>query len=121
MMFDHDTGATVDEIAAQVQQQGLFCVLWTTHSHMKPESWIAEAKVLAWMKANKISGSEPTHRQVLEFLRFSQKIHGKFLTDAKVVRRDLIEGGRKFLVSHAPLPRLRSLFMLKDVFDFGTR
>ena len=46
VMLDHDTGATVSEVAEQITAQNLCAVLWTTHSHMKPYSMIAEAKVL---------------------------------------------------------------------------
>lgn len=122
LMLDHDTGETMDEVAAKISALGLFALMWTTHSHMKPETVIPETKVLQWMKEKKLpSGGEPTHEQVIDCARETLKIQSKYLTGATVLGRELIEGGRKYRIKHEPLPRLRSLFILANDFDFATR
>lgn len=121
MMFDYDKGATIDQIAAQVQKAGLWALLWTTYSNLKPETLIPEKKVETYMRQIGLRGQTPTDQQVLDYLQHSQKILPTFVTNAKVVGREQMEGGVKYRISHPPLPRLRALFVLKDTFDFAVR
>lgn len=121
MMFDHDTGDTMDEIAAKIAEKKLFCVLWTTHSHMKPETMVPESAVIQYLKNTGVRVSEPSHQQVLDYVRQVLKIGDEFLTEARVLGREMALGGRKYRVAHKAITRVRSLFFLKDPFDFATR
>lgn len=122
LMADFDQGDTPEEIIAKITAQKLFAVVWTTHSHMKPITEVPEKPLLLWLKNKGIDTSDADEAQVIDYLREFSKIYPKFLTDAKLIVRGQKAGiGRFYKMQHAPLPRCRALFILKDKFDFATR
>jgi hypothetical protein len=124
MMFDHDTGESVNEIKGKIEEAGLFAVLWTTYSHMQAETTIAEDALLKWVKK---SGRAPgkdgaiTAAQAADFLKETKKVKPEIFDVPLTLTRLHAEGGMKYKLTHAPMPRVRSMFVLDKPFDFAQR
>jgi hypothetical protein len=124
MMFDHDTGESVNEIKGKIEEAGLFAVLWTTYSHMQAETTIAEDALLKWVKK---SGRAPgkdgtiTAAQAADFLKETKKVKPEIFDVPLTLTRQHVEGGMKYKLTHAPMPRVRSMFVLDKPFDFAQR
>jgi hypothetical protein len=125
MMFDHDTGVPVEEIKAKIQNLGYFAVVYTTFSHMKPVTEIAESKVTRWLaqKGQKTrQDGSITVEQAIEYLTENTKISPAILTTISAVDKQMVEGkGVVYRITHAPMPRCRSVLVLKEPFDFARR
>lgn len=129
VMLDHDTGETVDEIAAAIESRGLAAVLWTTYSHLKPETEIAETKLVQflrkdqdWLRDRSPSmDDEVLARQCADFLKKVKKIAPGVLDTITGVTKGLTAKGMLYTVQHGPMPRVRSLFVLDEPFDFAAR
>ena len=117
MQLDYDTGHSVDEVAAAIHKHGLFALLWTTHSHMKCETLIPEDALV------KYAGSlaAVTVDVASAYLADVKKYKPEIAASASTCERDLVEGGMKFRIAHAPMPRVRALFVLAAPFDFAKR
>lgn len=120
MMFDLDTGEDMTEIAHRIEDAELFAMLWTTHSHLKSETEIPEAKILTWMKEQRRSGAV-TADTLVEYLRSTAKVRPEILEGATEFKRDIVEGGVRYFLRHKPMPRIRVMFLLKDPFEFANR
>lgn len=121
VMFDHDTGETVDEIAAKIENAGLFAVLWTTYSHMQPETMVSEDALLKWLRKSGHKTDPIAETQVVEFLIETKKIKPAVFAGDLTLTRVHVEGGMKYRLTHAPMPRVRSMFLLDKPFDFAQR
>lgn len=121
MMFDHDTGETLDEIYEKIQRSGLFAVLWTTYNHMQPETLVAEDALLKWLRKNGHKSDVISSTQVVDFLIETKKIKPDVFAGELKLERVHVEGGMKYRLTHAPMPRVRSMFVLKEPFDFAKR
>lgn len=125
MMFDHDTGVPVEDICAKIEALGYFAVVYTTYSHLKPATEVAESQVTKWLqKSGKKAGSDGsiTPAQAAEFLSENKKIVPAILADISRVERVMVAGkGVVYRITHAPMPRCRSVLVLKDPFDFAQR
>jgi hypothetical protein len=125
MMFDHDTGVPVEDICAKIEALGYFAVVYTTYSHLKPATEVAESQVTKWLtKSGKKAGNDGsiTSEQAADFLRENKKIVPEILADISRVERVMVAGkGVVYRITHAPMPRCRSVLVLKDPFDFAQR
>jgi hypothetical protein len=122
LMLDFDTGITVEQVQAEIMRLGLFAVVWTTHSHMKPFSDVPEAALLQYLKrTGKLNGhlADMPDDHVINYFRDIKKYEPDILAGAKLVSRKLEEGGVRYRVEHKPMPRMRALFVLKHSFDFA--
>lgn len=123
MMFDHDTGELIEEIEAKIGAANLFAVLWTTYNHMQPETLITEDAFLKWLRKNgkTISSKEvELSNQAAQYLQDDKKVKPEIFTDLKIERIH-VEGGIKYKLHHKPMPRVRSMFLLAEPFDFAQR
>lgn len=116
VMLDFDTGHTMDEVAEKVEALGLFAVLWHTHSHMKPETLIAEEKMLSWLNGRQLDVDSAR-----EYLRDVKRVVASVVDTVTAIEKRHIEGGVHFRISHGPMSRLRALFLLEEPFDFAKR
>jgi hypothetical protein len=121
MMFDHDTGETIDEIEAKIADKGLFAVLWTTYNHMQAETLVAEDALLKWLRKNGHKSDNISASKVAEFLQETKKVKPEVFSGDLKLDRIHVEGGMKYRLKHAPMPRVRSMFLLNEPFDFGAR
>ena len=114
VMVDYDTGYSIEEIAAAIRKHGLFALLWTTHSHLKSETLIAEAALLKWA-----AGREIDVALVGAYLTDVKKYKAEIAASISSLERDYFDGSIKFKVVHAPMPRVRALFVLAGPFEFA--
>lgn len=123
LMVDCDTGESLDEIQAKIETAGLCAYIWTTYSHLKPVSTVAESKYLAWVR--KHHRGDETAEDPIEnldairaYLRSTGRVKESILESIFKVERILADGGVQYVVHHDPMPRARALFLLKEPFDF---
>lgn len=120
LIIDIDTGMSVEEVGTIINQRNLFCVLWTTHSFGKDTTEIAEEHFLRWCKKNgKPVAVGPTIQdQLYQYLKEEKRYRPAVFTTFEYKGRFLVEGGMKYVVKHAPMPKLRVCFLLSKPFDF---
>ena len=122
MMFDYDLGTPLQEIADSVKGAGLFALLWTTWSHLKPYTLIPEDKMLAYMASKGMRGVQPMKDDIMSYLHNVARMPESVLKGAEVKGSEHVEGGVKFRVLHERgVPRVRVLFVLKEPFVFAER
>lgn len=121
LMLDMDTGETMDDIQEKIERAGLFAFLWHTYSHLKPKTEVAESKYLAWCGKEKIApGSGAVQLENMKrYLATTGKVQRSVIDSITKITRDLHDGGMRFTVHHAPMHRVRALFVLKAPFDFS--
>lgn len=128
VLLDHDTGETMDEIAAAIEPHGLFSVLWHTHSHLKTTSDVGEGGLVNFLKrAPEFSSQGYTTPDTDETVLLEQ-LRAYFLAEKGLkdeivesiysAQREHADGGVRYTVEHAPLHRLRSLFVLDEDYSF---
>lgn len=124
VLLDHDNGESLDEVGSRFAAEGWFGLFWTTHSHMKPASGVAESVMLEWVEKRGRKGVV-TNQDVADYLREVKRIKPEILAGIEnpegVASRDHWEGGVKYICKHDPMPRLRSLMILKEPFVFAQR
>ena len=114
VMVDYDTGYSIEEIAAAIRKRGLFAFLWTTHSHLKSETLIAEGALMKWA-----GGGEVDLAVAGAYLAEVKKYKAEIAASISSLERLHVDGGIKFKVVHAPMPRVRALFVLAEPFEFA--
>lgn len=122
LMVDYDTGDTLEEIEEKIRGAGLAALIWTTYSHLKPVTNVAESKFLNWARKEKIvpgQGSDLVP-QFCRYLATTGKVKSSILDSMTGVDRIFAEGGVQYVVHHAPMSRCRALFLLSEPFDFTT-
>lgn len=121
MILDIDTGASVAEVGQKIIDAGLFALTWTTHSFGKDTTEIAEEQFLRWAKKSgtPLAQDDAGLIEQLKTYLADEKRYHKTMIDSLVYRgRHLVEGGMKYIVGHAPMPKLRVMFVLSEPFDF---
>lgn len=125
LMVDHDTGESMDEVEALYKSAGLYAILWHTHSHMTTESDVGEGGLTNFLRKDPtwrtLGQTEPALdepevllAQVKDY--FKTKRYVPALLDTFTdVRRDVADGA-KYIVTHAPMSKLRSLLVLDEQF-----
>ena len=123
-MFDHDNGEPLDVIEAKIRASGLAAVLWTTYNHMQTSTMIAEAALHKWIKSSGHKsghGVDGTVDQAIDFLKETKKVNAAIFAAECKLTKEFVEGGVKYRLTHAPMPRVRSMFVLAEAFDFANR
>ena len=111
LAHDVDAGNTIDEILTKVPDE-LFCVMWTTHSHLKTTTRLSKAGLQLHRKRQGRTG-EPTAEDARDFLLW-KKSNPALLERATY---DFDAQG-DCTVTHAPWPRVRIAFLLAKPFAF---
>lgn len=123
LMVDHDTGKSVREIEEIYREAGVAALIYTTHSHLKATSGIPEKAIIAYaQKVGAVFGhaADISDDVVLGYLQTEKKYEPSILEGA-TVKSDWGNNGKEFVVQHKPMPRLRSVMLLAQPFDFGDR
>lgn len=122
IMLDCDTGESLDSLLSKVRARGYAAVIWTTYSHMKPQTTIAEDRLVKLARDNNApmpdnqGGLVELARQYLA----SKKYVTNILDSISAVERVHDAGGVKFVVTHAPMTRARVLLFLEESYVFAT-
>jgi RecA-family ATPase len=120
LMVDFDSGEAFDKIADKIKRAGLLCILYSTHSSGKAESRLKNTIVLKHYNYPR----EPiTNRQLAEFLRQTKNVNPAVLADIAdpdaAAEQKYIAPAMNYILRHAPMPRLRAVFLLEAPFDFN--
>lgn len=125
IMIDCDTGEALDSLLAKVRALGLAAVLWTTYSHMKPATEIAEDRLVKLARDAKApmpaADDQPGLVELAREYLASKKYDVAVLDSISAVEREHSEGGIKYVVAHAPMTRARVLLFLKEPYIFATK
>ena len=119
-MIDDDTGSPLEEMLEKIKAKGLFCVIWTTHSHGKDTTAVNEDKLHEWMTKNDRTG-KPTAADVVAYLMKEKGTRTEVFVDAKLEDRTHIEGGVHYVLRHQPMARRRIMFRLAKRYVFADR
>jgi ribosomal protein L18E len=119
-MIDLDNGTPWALLAPRIEEY--FYIAWTTHSHGKGETQIAEAALVRHLAKHKETlGFEEVEvmGQAIRYLRDEKGIAPAVLTSVYRVDRKMTPSGVVFTVMHAPMERWRILFVLETPFYFA--
>ena len=105
LMVDYDTGHSVDEIAAAIVKRGLFALLWTTHSHLKCETLIAENELVK--RAGSLAAV--TVDVARAYLADVKKYKAEIAASVSGCERDHVEGGISSRSTRTDATRPRAL------------
>ena len=120
LMLDIDTGMPLEELSPKLIENGLACLVWTTHSHLKEVSEVSENALLSWLKSQKRALNAETLPDDLQaYLREVKAYEPQVLESLTYdgCRED--DKGVIHCLRHRPMPKLRLLFLLKKPFEFG--
>lgn len=122
LMIDVDVGLTIDEVAANAEARGLCSINWNTHSHLKPQSKAGLGGLAPYLKREGLGepalgdGEEDVLlEQAKSFWRNVKGYLPRVVDTISAVARD---GEKDFTVTHAPLHRVRSMFIFDRPFEF---
>lgn len=121
MILDVDTGSTVNEVGQKIVEAGLLGLIWTTHSFGKSTTEIAEEQFHRWRKkSDRPETDEPDQlkEQLRDYLTEAKRYHDRITCTLSDAKRRLVDGGMKYVVEHAPMAKLRVMFVLNEPFDF---
>ena len=120
MGLDIDNGLAVDEAILRVRRLGLTCVGYTTHSHMKTVSTLAQAAYVKWAQ----KAQEPAEATTLSMRRYLREVR-HWLPEilATVAVEDLAHEaeGISYRFTHAPIHKFRLIFPLASPFNILAR
>ncbi len=125
VMVDFDSGQTLDEIEAEVAKRGLFCIIYTTHSHMKAVSEIKQKALSEFLSKSEQSLANDDTNELIEqtraYLSQVKKYHARVLETVTVSKRSIEGADCTYCISHSPMARARAVFVLDEPFDFTSR
>ena len=111
LVVDLDSGQPIEEIRAKIEAKGLHCVVYTTHSHMKPVSEIDRDEYNKWVSANDGAG-------LREYLISERGFIDSVASAATAGAHSHTARGAKIIVAHPPIQKCRLVFFLKRPFVF---
>jgi len=118
VMFDHDNGETIDEIEKKIEEFKLAAILWTTFNHGKAETEIDQDALVRFMRKSGSDSADLMSAAKL-YLAREKRVLERVLETASSVEEIHKPGGVKVVVKHAPMHRVRSLFILDEPFRFS--
>jgi hypothetical protein len=108
--FDIDDGTPGDEIDAMIVKSGLWAVRYTTHSHMKNTTTVREDAWVKYSTGNPNASAE-------DYLISVKKVRREIAAGAQIGPVQHKAKGRECVITHAPMPKNRVVFILKRPFD----
>lgn len=121
VMIDIDNGTPLEEIEQILKDSGLFGVIYTTHSHLKPQTTIKEKALDDWVKTQPDMKDATDVEKATRYLAKVKKYASAILDSITAVGVAMLDGGRQYVVEHAPMHRARVVFILDEPFDFANR
>lgn len=116
VILDMDTGEDIDRVIASLKELGLFAVVYSTHSHLKPVSEVPKDRFLKWSE-----GAEPTAAGVARYFQEERRYQPEILTGADLLPTEHTKDGIMVRLKHQPMPKFRVLLVLKDRFVMADR
>lgn len=124
LMLDIDNGMSINDAVELVKRRGLCAVIWTTYSHLKTTSVVKEAALHQFLnkrgqnldfELDEITG------QIADYLAKEKNYTADILNSIffDKTKRQHVAGGVEYVITHAPMPRFRVLFILEEPFSFS--
>lgn len=117
LMLDLDTGEDIEALKKRVRELGWMCLIWTTHSHLKPVTEIKKDELLKWMRREE----QPTLQDVVGYLRSEKRYRPSVLEGAELLPQEHTKKGVLVRIKHKPMPKFRMLFLLEKPFVIEDR
>jgi len=116
MGLDVDAGVQFQWAVDRIKGLGLSAVLYTTHSHMKPETFVLESSFGQFARRNKLDAF-PTLENMRRFLK-EERHWEQWVVDTIELDDDPGQTvlGKGFALKHAPIPKFRIIFPLDTPF-----
>lgn len=114
--LDFDNGTPIEEIKSALQSNGLFAVLYTTHSHLKAQTEISCNALIKYR--DETSPNTSIEDASIAYLRDMKNYHVSVIATCKFVGRQVTVDGEAFIVEHAPMDKVRVVIFLEKPFNF---
>lgn len=121
--IDLDNGVPIPELLATLTKLGKLAVVYTTHSHNKTQSDIAQHSYLQFCKKEKLPmGMNPPDPQALQRYLLEKRFYTpEIVATCQFDRMEQTARGMLLFVKHDPMPKARVLFPLDKPFVFAER
>lgn len=119
IMLDHDNGITFEDVVEKIKAVGLRAVVWTTHSHRKNTTDLGQGGITAHKKKKRFGDDVAAVEVVRDYLKERKQWTPEMLASIESAE-DFMDPkkGMQVRVTHAPMPKVRSLFFLEKPFTF---
>ena len=117
MVLDMDTGENPEPVLERIDEMGLFCIAYSTHSNMKDETEISKSALVAFVGGER----EPTLEDAVAFLQTKKHYQPHILEAATMLPLQHTPMGVMVVIKHAPMPKFRLLFLLDKPFVIADR
>jgi hypothetical protein len=117
LVLDLDTGESMEAVKARLIELGLFGVIYTTHSNLKPVTEIKKDAVIRWLGGT----TEPDVDQVKAYLTDVKRYQPAVLEGATLLPTEHTADGIMLKVQHKPMPKFRVLLLLEKRFVIAER
>lgn len=114
--LDLDTGESFDAVRERIMELGLFAVLYTTYSNMKPQTSVKKKAVTQWCGSD-----DPNLEHVKSYLMEVKRYQRSVLEGAVMLGEKATDGGVELLIKHKPMEKFRVVFVLKERFVMAER
>lgn len=114
---DLDSGAPLEEVRAKIEAEGLECVIYTTHSHMKNTSVVTRDDYFKKMDTGDID-----EESIRDYLIAHKGILPEIVEEIEILdEAKHTPEGIVILVQHKPMPKFRAVFPLSEPYTFAKR
>lgn len=118
ILIDVENGITIDEVEKRLRASGYAGFIYTTYSHLKEESEIAESALINFRRRLKDAPADELELIKRYFIEEKGWLPS-FVDSIVAYVRDFREGGIKYVVTHAEMHRMRVVLPLAEPFDFA--
>jgi hypothetical protein len=112
LVLDLDTGENIDEARQKLIDLGLFSVIYTTHSHLKPITEVKKDAVVKWIGEDR----DPDLGDVSTYLTEVKRYRPAILEGAELLETQHTAEGVKLRIRHLPMPKFRIVLLLQSRF-----
>jgi hypothetical protein len=116
MGLDIDSGIHPESVIERLQALGMTAIIYTTHSHLKTDTFLVEEAFNQWCKRNKLEHAinEAPLEQVKRYL-IEARYWEKWVADSvEVGEVAQTADGKGWWLSHSPMPKFRAIFPLSS-------
>ena len=115
MGLDIDSGIFPKDTVERVQALGLTALIYTTHSHLKTETFLKKDSLLTFCKRNKID-PEITIGNVKRYLIEERNWESWVVDSVEIGDQTHKTEGVGYILHHAPMPKFRAIFPLSSAY-----
>ena len=110
---DIDNGTPSEVVDAKLQESGLLCIRYTTHSHMRPHSSFAEKALLSFAAGRAVEG-DVIRDYAVAIKKWTVEVADSICNIERTQEKE--DGAVVYGFDHAPMPKHRVVFFLEVPF-----